>query len=32
MEWVVLDPCDQALQPEEVEQELYINPIVILSL
>ena len=25
MEWVVLDPCDQALQPEEVEQELYIN-------
>ena len=25
MEWVVLDPCDQALNPEEVEQELYIN-------
>ncbi len=25
MEWVVLDPCDQALNPSEVEQELYIN-------
>ena len=25
MEWVVLDPCDQALNPAEVEQELYIN-------